>query len=691
MTRWMSGSKCVNPLRVAAACLILLTPTAQAGQYIYIANAGEATLSEVDVNQNKEVARIRTWPGDPTGTSVQTFNHGSNAGAAPSRIVVDAAGYIYVLNRQWPIVNGRLPVLFKIRRTAPPGGTTSHDANSNNQIDLLNPNEVMPLTVNFSTTSAGPARVMDSAGIKESRIEWAVEVGNATAVPSDKGGLGRSLCIDLSGYLWVGMNQSRRYYKINPVNGQPVGAAIDTPGHNPYGCVVDDKGRLWSVSSGPTVAQIDTINHVLKLPLENHSNLGTNYSISALRGCGKSSRIYLSEYVLSNLHISFDPAQPSTTMTPAVLKWPNSTAYPNFRSLAIGIDRDGNIISGKYVPAPAAPANQDARLVKYTPTGTVLWDTSNPVATNTVQGDDLHGLVIDQNNNPWAVIREPYGPIGKIVKYNGQTGKWMATVPLGKEPYTYANILPPNCPCGRLDERGISCQGQNGGVGTYSWSFTFTNQSPFAQPATSVDLTSTDPDVLFPGTPPPSTSTSVSLTPPVAPNTQGTVTGTFTVANGKPGERACFDMRLSGGTAGWCCPQQQVCFTLPECRNCADAKGQFMCDQKGTPFLQLTVTNNGPTTAQGFQLFSTTPGVTVSPLMTNVALPPGVPVQVAITVTGASAGQAIDLTVNVHGPTNAQGVYSWCCTSSFRVTYPTKKDCDWIDQPPIDTTAVTEH
>jgi hypothetical protein len=137
----------------------------------------------------------------------------------------------------------------------------------------------------------------------------------------------------------------------------------------------------------------------------------------------------------------------------------------------------------------------------------------------------------------------------------------------------------------------------------------------------------------------------------------------------------CLDIRLNAGE-GWCCPVERVCFALPECPTCAKLEAKFRCNH-GHRFLDLSVTNLGPTAAAGVQVFSTTPGVTVSPSMTMQNFPQNTAVTVPLTLTGATPGQVINLTVNLHGPIDeTTGVYSWCCMTTIKVTYPTQP-CFW--------------
>jgi len=242
-----------------------IAPSFAGGPYIYVANAGEDTVSKIDVGIPAEVARYATWftsgvhaspgsstcvsgyPGFPNCNYPIPHSGGDPAheGPAPSRIARDSTGsYVYVLDRFFSTadtsgsVNGpHLPVLFKI--AVSPSGTTSSgstvlpitDTNNNNDID-----------VSSNETADGA-------------IKWAKSIGTA----SDVTGLGRAVCTDTGGFLWVGMYRTKVYYKINPNTGNIVpGVSVSTGNHTPYGCEVDVNGKLWSVDENNTLAEFDT-------------------------------------------------------------------------------------------------------------------------------------------------------------------------------------------------------------------------------------------------------------------------------------------------------------------------------------------------------------------------------------------------------------------------------------------------
>jgi hypothetical protein len=227
----------------------------------------------------------------------------------------------------------------------------------------------------------------------------------------------------------------------------------------------------------------------------------------------------------------------------------------------------------------------------------------------------------------------------------------------------------PSRSCAVIEGTKIDCRSQQGGAGVFSFAFTLVNNSPFAAPATHASLTSTQATNVTPSTFP--------FTPVLPSGGTATVSGQFTVANPVPGSQVCLDVKLFGGVGaveGWCCPSQRVCFELPRCSRCAEAVGLIKCSPQGTHYLELTVTHHVSSTVGAVQVFSTTPGVTVSPAAANVSLPPNTPVVLPpMSVTGATPGQTFNVTVNLHGPVDpATGAFDWCCTATLQVVYPAR-------------------
>jgi hypothetical protein len=622
--------------RLAAALLLaaLVGPSASA-QFIYVANAGEDTVSKIDITTNTEVARYATWFTAPGSPGYVAPPHNVGVGPAPSRLLEDSAGDLFVLNRFFD--PGHSPVLVKI---APNGGTPATTSTG----------PVAKTLLDTGTTNDE----IDPGDTKDVRILWGKKVG-------PPGGFGRALCMDTSDVLWVGMWTTKEYYKVDPNTGNTIGGPISTGSHRPYGCQVDTNGTLWSADGDSSLAEINTATN--QVTIRDHvnvssttpTNFGTNYALSLFDGCGSEpSKIYLSgrsranpsPFVPGKTYIAYNPQTTSFNAPPLTV--------PQFESWSVAVDMHGNILSGEF---------GTGRVIKTDPIGNVLWDTNTLPGGPTVGTGNLHGLIVDKQYNVWAVDLNG----NRVVKYAGGDGHWITTTPVGVGPYTYGNPPPPTCPCAPIREQKITCEKQSGGTASYSWSFTFTNNSPFSMPATTINISSTQVTSLTPA--------QVTFQNPVPPNGQATVSGTFDVANPVPGSMVCLDIRLNAGD-GWCCPIEQVCFALPECPTCAKLEGQFKCSH-GRWYLELSVTNLGPTAAAGVQVFSNTAGVMVTPSMTMQNFPQNTAVTIPLTLTGATPGQVISLTVNLHGPIDpTTGVYSWCCTAIIKVTYP-NFPCHW--------------
>ena len=138
---------------LCATLFPLASKSTLAQPYIYVANTGEDTVSKIDVTTNTVVATYRTWFG-PTGPNVfapRTTNS-SAPGPAPSRIVVDSSGNVFVLDRFFgpsntsfspcpldlPLKRCHLPVLLKI---LPSGGTPSSNTSAGyQQLPILDGN-----------------------------------------------------------------------------------------------------------------------------------------------------------------------------------------------------------------------------------------------------------------------------------------------------------------------------------------------------------------------------------------------------------------------------------------------------------------------------------------------------------------------------------------------------------------------
>ncbi|MFT5542026.1 MAG: hypothetical protein ACI97K_002713 [Glaciecola sp.] len=364
-----------------------LSDVSQTFPVLWVANAGEDSLSKINTDTDCEDSRYHTSFGLRFGSAF--------AGAAPSRTAVDVDGNVYIANRHF---DGKPAEVLKILAE---GGVdrngngvidTSVDTNGDCSIDRDDPTEFL---LNDDTNNDG---ILQLDEIKDERVVWVSQVGANS-------GLGRSLCIGTDGNIWLGLYSSRSYYKLDASDGSEMVGPISTVGHTPYGCLVDREGILWSASLSSNIGALDTNTDTF---LGQVSTPTGTYGIAIGNDkvySGNSGRDFL----------VYDPLLPddNNPLTGAFTLAPNVN-----NTLGINVDGEGNIVSGSTT------------VVKTSPDGTRLW--TNPLAQ---AGFGDRGVMPDSNNNIWHIGLQ----FNQATKLNGVTGNVMAIVPVGLDPYSYSD------------------------------------------------------------------------------------------------------------------------------------------------------------------------------------------------------------------------------------------------------------
>lgn len=361
---------------------------------MWIANAGEDTVSKWNTSTNKEIARYDTWFGNGT--------HGAWSGAAPSRTAVDADGNCYVANRHF---DGLPADLFKILTN------TFIDRNGNGIVDtctdlnsdgIIDAAELAP----YALADTNSNSKIDDNEIKDERVAWVVTVGG-------NNGLGRAVAIAPDGYVWVGLFNAQQYYKLNPVNGSVVAGPINI-GVTPYGALVDKHGILWSLDYDYGLCRLNTADNTFSIiPM----TLGRCYSIALGYDAQDFTQVYMSSDSASRSYIQYD-TNPATNPT-NVLKSP---AAVWFNSLGIGTDSAGNIYCSNH--------SNGGGVTKFAPNGSEIW-TAGPQTGYS----DTRAAVVDSDGNVWVCLEG----ISKLSKFNGLTGAPMGVFNSGYLPYTYSD------------------------------------------------------------------------------------------------------------------------------------------------------------------------------------------------------------------------------------------------------------
>lgn len=318
-----------------------LSTTGTTFPVMWIANAGEDTVSRFDTVANAEVARYRTWFG-PTGQAGSRGIHGAYSGPAPSRTAVDLDGNAYVLNR---FFENKRPVLVKILAEG------FIDRNGNGVADT----STGPVALNMADLN-GNDRI-DPNEITDERIAWAVEVGS-------QNGLGRALCIGTDGNLWVGMYNTASYYKVSSVDGSQIAGPVPVS-WTPYGCLIDRDGTLWSASLGGVLGKVQGTA----------SNTGP-YTVSAFNDS-------------FNYGIALGNDKVYTGSANRVFN-PATNTFSNIGFTVGGsgivVDGNGSIITGS------------STVQKISSTGVIQW-----TAPLQAGGASAIGIQVDSNNDVWQV------------------------------------------------------------------------------------------------------------------------------------------------------------------------------------------------------------------------------------------------------------------------------------------------
>lgn len=358
---------------------------------LWVANAGDPSLSKFDTDTGAELARYQSWFGN-----WQTY--GAWSGPAPSRTCVDTDGNCYVANRHF---DGRPASIMKvltsdwIDRNGNGVLDTSYDANNDGEIQRSEMFDLVDLNSNG---------YIDDNEIMDERIAWIKQIGPAN-------GLGRCLAIDLSGDLWLGLFNAQQFWKVNSSDGSVLGGPYAANG-SPYGALVDKNGILWSASLSSYLIRLDTNAATPVGVTFSHSQYSSNYGLALGYDSSDNTRVYLGSSA-GYTYIQFDSST-NTFSTPA---------YPtiSMRTLGIATDSDGNIVVGNYY----SPYNT----VKMQPDGTLIWNSPAQVYS------EVRGSVVDSDDNVWQIHRAAH----QLSKFAGTNGASLGSFNTGQYPYTYSD------------------------------------------------------------------------------------------------------------------------------------------------------------------------------------------------------------------------------------------------------------
>lgn len=374
---------------------------------MWIANAGEDSVSKWDTDLNREIGRYGTW------VFASRPVHGAFDGPAPSRTAVDLDGNVFVANRNF--TSGGRPSVMKILNTG------YIDRNGNGVMDTCidaNNNGVIDAAEQLFHLDTNANGLLDTAELRDERIAWITHVGAA-------GGWGRSLAIDANGDVWLGVFNERAYYKISGSTGAVLGGPYTTvagpnasTANTPYGAFVDRDGIMWGATLNNRILKFNT-NAGLEGMMATITHPFSNYGITGTRlnpdGLGE--RTFVVICPAPGVYQYYDTLL-------GTFSSPSAGSGATVSSYAVAVDGAGNILAG-------ATGSGAAR--KFSPSGALIWAT-----TGTIVAD--RATIVDSNNDAWRIDLSGF----RMQKLSGATGAVIATMfgatlPTGRFPYTYSD------------------------------------------------------------------------------------------------------------------------------------------------------------------------------------------------------------------------------------------------------------
>jgi streptogramin lyase len=186
--------------------------SASASHTVWVPNTGEGTLSKIDSDRAREVARYRV------------------AGDTPERVAVDHDGDAWVLS---PSLDGA-SLLTKVAA----GIDRCRDRDGNGVQTSHGPTQLLP---------AGA----DECVLLQQPVGKPGEVARSLAIDGT-----RAPDRDLGGNLWVGMQHGQRLLELDGNTAQPL-REVATPGLSTLDSVFDPWGTLWLIDRAGLLARVD--------------------------------------------------------------------------------------------------------------------------------------------------------------------------------------------------------------------------------------------------------------------------------------------------------------------------------------------------------------------------------------------------------------------------------------------------
>lgn len=377
-------------------------------RYIYVSNSGEGTISKIDPNTQKEVARYCTAPG---------------CNADPSRASVSLDGDVGVANRAnyfySSVVHPERASAVKI------AGDLSRcvDRNGNGKIDTFQGEGAVPTQFRWpaNTTVSPDECVLWYTPLVKDR-NGSITAGAGTLPRSATWDSKSSANGSLSSNFYVGLYGTSELVQIDAATGQ-IKQQVAVGGM-PYSSVFDRFGFLWiRDASSNRLIRVDT----------NQASLPAVF-VGAAIPCGYAITADRRGYVYAaggNCVTRIDPNASTPTWETLALPGASSTRGPS-------LDSDFNLwvpdtFYGAFHVDASKPVGQGMTLKK-----------AIPLAANS--SAYILGTAIDNAARAWIIntetgnLQQVGGPAGTVYRIDWQNNYAITQLRVGSSPYVYSDL-----------------------------------------------------------------------------------------------------------------------------------------------------------------------------------------------------------------------------------------------------------
>jgi hypothetical protein len=394
--------------------------------FLWVANTGENTVSKIDIETGKEVARYSSVT-DAAGLGLITVPPGGfpgdedDCGNCPSRTAIDYNGDAFVANRAFMVQASVTKYANAVEDCIDKDGNgvidTSVDLNGDGIIDKTNPGEFL--------------------GEPDECILWTSPVGNP-------GGAARALAIDAggpdaeNGNVWVGLYFEERAIALNGETGMPL---LDSTGNpvsiplnvggtvHPYGAAADGGGNVWFTGredNDTYLAKVNAYTFLLEavypIPEDNEA-CSDSYGISI----DTMGRVWLGGWRCKDIKV----------FVPSTMQWYRRDIDVKSNTRGIAVDLTGHVWVAhsngevsRFLQEEIITLGDNAM-----PTTYVVPPLPAPfssIVNNTI------GVGIDRNGACWVVSRNDGSETGAASRI--LPDDTIESFPVGKAPYTYSDF-----------------------------------------------------------------------------------------------------------------------------------------------------------------------------------------------------------------------------------------------------------